>query len=179
MSDKTLIKLFDEKQVRIVWDEQEKKYYFSIVDVVQVLTESTDYQTARKYWNKLKQRLKEEGNEMVTCHQLKLAGGKMFVRVAGPGTIAAHKCWLELDNAKAARQLNIGNDEPTGIDRIDNSQLTIILAFVLTCKGKSSRVSRSARESISATERKSRRAAENAEERDYYSKEIRRKGVSL
>jgi len=125
MSDKTLIKLFDEKQVRIVWDEQEKKYYFSIVDVVQVLTESTDYQTARKYWNKLKQRLKEEGNEMVTCHQLKLAGGKMFVRVAGPGTIAAHKCWLELDNAKAARQLNIGNDEPTGIDRIDNSQLTI------------------------------------------------------
>ena len=80
MSDKTLIKLFDEKQVHIVWDEQEEKYYFSIVDVVQVLTESTDYQTARKYWNKLKLRLKEEGNELVTnCHQLKLraADGKL------------------------------------------------------------------------------------------------------
>lgn len=80
MPDKTLIKLFDEKQVRIVWDEQEEKYYFSIVDVVQVLTESTDYQTARKYWNKLKQRLKEEGNKLVTnCHQLKLraADGKL------------------------------------------------------------------------------------------------------
>jgi len=80
VADKTIIKLFDEKQVRIVWDEQEQKYYFSIVDVVQVLTESVDYQTARKYWNKLKQRLKEEGNETVTnCHQLKLraADGKM------------------------------------------------------------------------------------------------------
>ena len=80
MADKAIIKLFDEKQVRIVWDEQEQKYYFSIVDVVQVLTESVDYQTARKYWNKLKQRLKEEGNETVTnCHQLKMpaADGKM------------------------------------------------------------------------------------------------------
>ena len=58
----------------------EEKYYFSIVDVVQVLTEQSDYQTARKYWNKLKQRLKEEGFETVTnCHQLKMpaADGKM------------------------------------------------------------------------------------------------------
>jgi hypothetical protein len=56
-----------------------------------------------------------------------LAGGKMFARVEGAGTIAAHRCWLELDNAKSARSLVIiGNDDqPTGIDRIDNSQLTI------------------------------------------------------
>ena len=73
MADKTFIKLFDEKQVRYVWDEEEQKYYFSIVDVVQVLTEQPDFQKARKYWNKLKQRLIEEGFEPVTnCHQLKM-----------------------------------------------------------------------------------------------------------
>ena len=62
------IQLFENKQIRVVWDPEAEKYYFSIVDVVQVLTESTD---GRKYWNKLKQRLKAEGNESVTnCHQL-------------------------------------------------------------------------------------------------------------
>ena len=79
MSQELMIKLFDERQVRVVWDDEEEKYYFSIVDVVQVLTEQPDYQTARKYWNKLKQRLKAEGNETVTnCHQLKMpsADGK-------------------------------------------------------------------------------------------------------
>ena len=74
------IKLFEEKKVRAVYDDTEEKWYFSIVDVCGVLAESKDYQTARKYWNKLKQRLKEEGNETVTnCHQLKLQAedGKM------------------------------------------------------------------------------------------------------
>ncbi|MBR0176982.1 MAG: hypothetical protein IJQ11_06105 [Bacteroidales bacterium] len=73
------IQLFENKQIRVVWDAEKEKYYFSVVDVVQVLTESIDYQTSRKYWNKLKQRLLEEGNETVTnCHQLKLpaADGK-------------------------------------------------------------------------------------------------------
>ena len=73
-------KLFEEKKVRAVYDDVEEKWYFSIVDVCGVLTESKDPLTARKYWNKLKQRLKEEGNETVTnCHQLKLqaADGKM------------------------------------------------------------------------------------------------------
>jgi len=77
---KNKIKLFEEKQVRAVWDEEAEKWWFSIVDVVAVLTEQQDELTARKYWNKLKQRLKEEGNETVTnCHQLKLlaADGKM------------------------------------------------------------------------------------------------------
>ena len=62
---------------RQVWDDEQEKWYFSIVDVVSILTESTD---GRKYWNKLKQRLKEEGNETVTnCHQLKMQAvdGKM------------------------------------------------------------------------------------------------------
>ncbi len=74
------IKLFEEKKVRAVYDDVEEKWYFSIVDVCGVLTESKDPLTARKYWNKLKQRLKEEGNETVTnCHQLKLQAvdGKM------------------------------------------------------------------------------------------------------
>ena len=80
MTKKESIKLFEEKKVRTVWDEEQEKWYFSIVDVVGILAESKDYQTARKYWNKLKQRLKEEGFEPVTnCHRFKLRAedGKM------------------------------------------------------------------------------------------------------
>ena len=79
MSENTQIKIFEEKKVRTIWDAEKEEWYFSVVDVVAVLTESVDFLTARKYWNKLKQRLKEEGNETVTnCHQLKLpaADGK-------------------------------------------------------------------------------------------------------
>ena len=77
MTKEASIKIFEQKQVRTHWDEEEEKWYFSIVDVVGILSESVD---GRKYWNKLKQRLKEEGNETVTnCHQLKMlaADGKM------------------------------------------------------------------------------------------------------
>ena len=80
MVKKNSIKLFGSDKIRAVWDEEQEKWYFSVVDVVAVLTESKDFQTARKYWNKLKQRLKEEGFEPVTnCHQLKMpaADGKM------------------------------------------------------------------------------------------------------
>lgn len=80
MTKKETIKLFGEKKVRTVWDDEHESWYFSIIDVVGILADSKDYQTARKYWNKLKQRLKEEGNETVTnCHQLKLRAedGKM------------------------------------------------------------------------------------------------------
>jgi prophage antirepressor-like protein len=80
MTKKESLQLFEEHKVRTAWDSEQEKWYFSIVDVVAVLTDSTDYTTSRKYWNKLKQRLKEEGNETVTnCHQLKLhaADGKM------------------------------------------------------------------------------------------------------
>ena len=76
MEDNFAIQLFEGKKVRIVWDEEKEKYWFSVVDIVQVLTESVD---ATAYWRKLKQRLKEEGNETVTnCHALKLlaADGK-------------------------------------------------------------------------------------------------------
>ena len=80
MTQKHQIQLFGEKTVRSVWDSEQEKWFFSIVDVCNILTESKDFQTARKYWNKLKQRLKEEGNETVTnCHQLKMQApdGKM------------------------------------------------------------------------------------------------------
>lgn len=71
------IQLFESKQIRSHWDENSELWYFSIVDVVTILTQSA---SPRKYWNKLKQRLKEEGNETVTnCHQLKMkaSDGKM------------------------------------------------------------------------------------------------------
>ena len=80
MTKKHELQLFEDKKVRTVWDDEQEMWYFSIVDVVSVLTDSKDQLTARKYWNKLKQRLKEEGNETVTnCHQLKMraADGKM------------------------------------------------------------------------------------------------------
>ncbi len=75
-NEKNAIQLFEDQKIRTAWDAERQTFYFSIVDVIQVLTDSAD---GRKYWNKLKQRLKEEGSELVTkCHQLKMiaADGK-------------------------------------------------------------------------------------------------------
>ena len=77
MTNHQIPKLFEDKKIRTVWDDEQEKWYFSIVDVVGALTDSAD---ATAYWRKLKQRLKQEGNETVTnCHALKLraADGKM------------------------------------------------------------------------------------------------------
>ena len=74
---KEAIKLFEERKVRTIWDDTYEKWYFSIVDVVAILTDSPNPQT---YWRVLKKRLKEEGNETVTnCNALKLKAtdGKM------------------------------------------------------------------------------------------------------
>ena len=71
---------FENKQVRSHWNAEQEKWYFSIVDVVSILTDQTDYQAARNYWKVLKHRLKKEGNETVTnCNRLKMltADGKM------------------------------------------------------------------------------------------------------
>jgi len=79
MTENDKLQMFEERPIRTAWDETQEEWYFSIVDVVTVLTESGDYNTGRKYWNKLKQRLKAEGSELVTnCHQLKMkaADGK-------------------------------------------------------------------------------------------------------
>ncbi len=82
MNDNFAIQLFEGKKVRIVWDAEQEKYYFSVVDIVQVLTSSFDYQQVRKYWKVLKGRLIKEGNESVTnCYQLKLpsSDGKKYM----------------------------------------------------------------------------------------------------
>ncbi|MBR5174323.1 MAG: Bro-N domain-containing protein [Bacteroidales bacterium] len=77
MNKKQQIQLFEEKMVRTVWDDQEEKWYFSIVDVCGVLTDQPDYDGAKNYWKVLKFRLKEEGNESVTkCNQLKMVSPK-------------------------------------------------------------------------------------------------------
>ena len=76
MAQEEVIRLFDSAQIRVVWDSETEKYYFSVVDVIQVLTDSENPQT---YWRVLKKRLKDEGNETVTnCNALKLtaADGK-------------------------------------------------------------------------------------------------------
>ena len=77
MKEKNSIKLFENKKVRTLWDVEQEKWYFSVVDAIEVLTGSVD---PAAYWRKLKQRLKEEGNETVTnCHGLKMLApdGKM------------------------------------------------------------------------------------------------------
>ena len=67
------IKLFEQKEVRSVWDEEQEKWYFSIIDVIEILTEQPNYQGARNYWKVLKNRLLKVGNETVTnCNRLKM-----------------------------------------------------------------------------------------------------------
>ena len=69
--DENALIVFQDRQIRRVWDDDD--WYISVIDIVAVLTDQDDPLKARKYWNKLKQRLKEEGSEVVTiCHQLKM-----------------------------------------------------------------------------------------------------------
>ena len=66
--------IFEDFKIRRVYDEKKETWYFSVVDIIQALLQQPDYQTARKYWNKLKGRLNKEGSESVTnCHRLKPA----------------------------------------------------------------------------------------------------------
>ena len=96
------LKIFEEKQIRTVWDEVQEKWYFCIIDIVQILTESKDYHTARKYWNKLKQRLVSEGNEAVTnCHQLKI----FFRLLFESGTLTFR--WLAKVGSKTLPNLSV------------------------------------------------------------------------
>lgn len=71
------IQLYENKQIRTVWDEEKQEWYFSIVDVIGVLSDQPDYDHARNYWKVLKSRIRKEGNELVTkCNQLKLVSPK-------------------------------------------------------------------------------------------------------
>src|SRR5690606_34728811 len=82
MPERTNIKIFEQKQVRSVWDDNQEKWYFSIIDVISILTNQETQQGARNYWKVLKSRLLKEGNETVTnCNRLKLEAqdGKMRI----------------------------------------------------------------------------------------------------
>jgi BRO family, N-terminal domain len=133
MGKEEAIKLFEQKQVRSIWDDSEEKWYFSIVDVIIILTESVDPQA---YWRKLKQRLKQEGNQTVTdCHALKMlaADGKMrFTDVADTEQLfrliqsvpspkaEPFKLWI----AKVARErIDEIEDPEIGIDRLMETYL--------------------------------------------------------
>ncbi len=81
MNQKQNLTIFEKFKIRKSFDEKTKKWFFSVIDIVAALTEQTDFQKARKYWNKLKERLKNEGSELVTnCHQLKMqaSDGKFY-----------------------------------------------------------------------------------------------------
>ena len=83
--------VFEDFKIRRMYDEQAETWYFSVVDIVAALIQQKDFQTARKYWNKLKERLQKEGSQSVTnCHQLKLLAGDGKMRltdVADPETL--------------------------------------------------------------------------------------------
>ena len=128
MTQKQAIQLFEERQVRTVWDDEAGKWYVSIVDVIAVLTESKD---AAAYWRKLKQRLKAEGNETVTnCHGLKMTApdGKMrltdvadaeqlfrLVQSIPSPKAEPFKLWL---SSLARERLEEIDDPEQGIDRM-------------------------------------------------------------
>lgn len=131
MTKKIAIKLFEQKEVRTVWSEDEEKWYFSIIDIVSILTAQSTHQGARNYWKVLKSRLLKEGNETVTnCNRLKLLAedGKMReTDVADTEqlfrliqTIPSHKAepfklWL----AKIGRErIDELEDPEIGIDRL-------------------------------------------------------------
>jgi len=91
MSDDKALAVFENFKIRRTYDEKTDTWYFSVVDIIAALIQQPDYQTARKYWNKLKERLKKEGSQTVTnCHQLKMVAddGKMrLTDVADPQTL--------------------------------------------------------------------------------------------
>lgn len=78
----TLPIVFEENEIRRVWDKSLEKWFFSVIDIIAILTDQKDRKKARKYWNKLKERLNKEGSELVTnCHQLKMLStdGKYYL----------------------------------------------------------------------------------------------------
>ncbi len=91
MTEEKVLAVFENYKIRRIYDEKSETWLFSVVDIIGVLIQQIDYQAARKYWNKLKERLKKEGSESVTnCHQLKLeaADGKKYLTdVANPETL--------------------------------------------------------------------------------------------
>lgn len=104
MKKETDIKIFEDKKVRTLWDEEEEKWYLSIVDVIAVLTDSPN---PRKYWSVLKTRLKAEGSQLTTnCSQLKMLAMKELEAKTGKKVVTSL-------NAKTALLLKEGNNKNT------------------------------------------------------------------
>ena len=91
MNKETALAVFEDYKIRRIYDEKSELWLFSVIDIIQALIQQPDYKTARKYWNKLKERLKKEGSQSVTnCHQLKLEASdskKYLTDVANPETL--------------------------------------------------------------------------------------------
>ncbi len=104
MSSEKTLAVFENFKIRRIYDEKTETWYFSVVDIVGALIQQPDYQTARKYWNKLKERLKKEGSQTVTnCHQLKMVAedGKMRL------TDVAQGCFILNINSFFCKYLQI------------------------------------------------------------------------
>ena len=129
MTKREVSKLFEDRKIRTIWDDKEEKWYFSIVDVVAVLTDSENPQT---YWRVLKNRLKKEGNETVTnCNALKLRAAD-----ANPSfKVAAYRGWFETPKSSSSKSkaysVGFGDDNTTDIDLIENENGEIDLIFDL------------------------------------------------
>ena len=137
MISKQSLQLFEQKKVRTIWDDEQEKWYFAIVDVVAVLTEQDDYLKSRKYWNKLKQRLKEEGNETVTnCHQFKLqaADGKMRLTDVAD-TEQLFRLIQSIPSPKAEPfKIWMSQVASTRLEQMQDPELSIEQDFVQKCK---------------------------------------------
>ena len=86
MNKEHALAVFENFKIRRIYDEKAGVWYLSVVDIIAALLQQPDYQTARKYWNKLKERLKKEGSQSVTnCHQLKLEAADVENQVPNGG----------------------------------------------------------------------------------------------
>ena len=101
MTKRNQIQIFNEKKVRTVWDSDTEEWYFSVIDVVEILTESLD---PSAYWRKFKQRLKAKGNETVAnCHRLKLQAADRKIRLADVATSEQENPTTMREHVKAAK----------------------------------------------------------------------------
>ena len=114
------LKLFEDKKIRAKWDDEEEKWYFSVVDIVAVLTEN-DYQAGRKYWKTLKMRLNQEGSELVTnCYQLKMKANDGKLRDTDVMTIEQILRLIQSIPSKKSEPLKLWLAQ-VGKDRIDET----------------------------------------------------------
>ena len=113
MDRETAIKLFEDKRVRVSWDAEQEKWFFSIIDVMDVLTNSID---ASAYWRKLKERMKKEGNQTVTnCHGLKMVAAASRMRMTNVANTEKPLMLIEFCHSRegtSSSSVSIGDGNP-------------------------------------------------------------------